>query len=178
MSQDVLQLLERQFGHMIMSGCAECLLQWRGDPDSPAGRRLDRLYFEALQMWTAVQVGYPDRVKVGSYFGISAVLNNRSGTISYQTGSSIRLQLSWLSFRGPAMAMHIREEHPAMLRWPAAHRLAPFLPVISDAIRGHLFTSDLQQLQGDIASFLPQEDLQHRANEEATARRPHYDRTC
>jgi hypothetical protein len=47
-------------------GRAECLVQWRGDPDSAAGRRLDRLYFEALQMWTAVQVGYPDRVKVGS----------------------------------------------------------------------------------------------------------------
>lgn len=41
-------------------------MQWRGDPESAAGRRLDRLYFEALQMWTAVQVGYPDRVKVGS----------------------------------------------------------------------------------------------------------------
>ena len=41
-------------------------MQWRGDPDSAAGRRLDRLYFEALQMWTAVQVGYPDRVKVGT----------------------------------------------------------------------------------------------------------------
>lgn len=53
--------------HIWSNSCchAECLLQWRGDPESPAGRRLDRLYFEALQMWTAVQVGYPDRVKVG-----------------------------------------------------------------------------------------------------------------
>ena len=45
-------------------GCAECLERWEGDPESKAGRRLDRLFFEALQMWTAVQVGYPDRVKV------------------------------------------------------------------------------------------------------------------
>jgi hypothetical protein len=57
--------------NVLFAGCAECLVQWRGDPDSLAGRRLDRLYFEALQMWTAVQVGYPDRVKVRRYFTIS-----------------------------------------------------------------------------------------------------------
>ena len=43
---------------------ATCLLHWGGDPQSPSGRRMERLYWEAGLLWGSVQIKHPDRLAV------------------------------------------------------------------------------------------------------------------
>lgn len=43
---------------------ANCLLHWGGDPQSPSGLRMERLYWEAGLLWGSVQIKHPDRLAV------------------------------------------------------------------------------------------------------------------
>ena len=43
---------------------ATCLLHWGGDPQSPSGLRMERLYWEAGLLWGSVQIKHPDRLVV------------------------------------------------------------------------------------------------------------------
>ncbi len=45
---------------------ANCLLHWGGDPQSPSGRRMERLYWEAGLLWGSVQIKHPDRLAVNT----------------------------------------------------------------------------------------------------------------
>lgn len=46
---------------------ATCLLHWGGNPQSPSGLRLERLYWEAGLLWASVQIKHPDRLEVSTF---------------------------------------------------------------------------------------------------------------
>jgi hypothetical protein len=55
----------KDFGDLwreYMNAFAECLLEMNGDENSPAGRRLTRLVFEAGQLKGAILMSFPDRI--------------------------------------------------------------------------------------------------------------------
>ncbi len=53
-----------QYWRKYLEGFAECMIQWKGDPLSPAARRLERWYWEAAQLWGSISIRFPDDLQV------------------------------------------------------------------------------------------------------------------